>query len=299
MRWNAAATRLILLRDADARRGAWLQVTGTGVAAVIPVLRGATVVVTRAADRAEQLVAPLQALGATVITFAATRIVPRDAAAVEQAARTLSRYDWVVFTSGTAVTLLFDAAAACDVQAQDWSHLKIAAVGTSTARAIEARGVAPTVVPERFVAEGLLELLAARTDVRDARVLYPAAAGARPELPDGLRALGADVHRIDAYESVPTDDDVRTVCGALRDGRVQAVTLASRSAVDAWVSAIAPLHDAADIVSIGPVTSEAARAAGLRVAAEAMPSTVDGLVAAVVRTVTDQRERHQHQTTNS
>jgi uroporphyrinogen-III synthase len=290
---------LIASRDADARSGAWRLMSALRATDARLALHGTTVVVTRAADRADHLAAPLQALGASVTHYAATRIVPREVDAVREAARCLARYDWVVFTSATAVNLLFDAAEACGVLVADWSHTRIAAVGSATAQAVQSRGATPTLVPDRFVAEGLVEAFAARSDVRDARVLYPAATGARAELPDGLRALGAQVDRIDAYESVATDDDVCDVSRALRDGRVQIVTLTSRSAVDAWVTAMTPLHAAAEVVSIGPVTTEAARAAGLRVAAEAMPSTVDGLVAAVVRAVQSQRDRQQHLTTNS
>ena len=86
---------------------------------------------------------------------------------------------------------------------------------------------------------------------------------------------------------------------ALRDGRVHAVTMTARSAVDAWVMAMGAMHCAADVVSIGPITTQAAHAAGMRVAAEAMPSTLDGLIAAVVRAVRAQRDRHHHLTTNS
>lgn len=262
-------------------------------------LLGATVVVTRAADRADQLVAPLEALGASVITYAATRIVLRDVEALRQAACELARYDWVIFTSATSVGLMFDATEACGIAPQSWAHTRIAAVGSSTAAAVVERGATPTLVPERFVAEGLLEAFAARDDVVGATMLYPAAAGARTELCAGLTRLGARVDRIDAYHSMATDEDIAEVRAALRDGRVNVVTLTAKSAVDAWVSAMAPDHAMSDIVSIGPITTQAAHAAGLRVAAEAMPSTMEGLVAAVVRAVRAQKDRHQHQITNS
>lgn len=255
-------------------------------------LDGATIVVTRAAARADQLIAPLESLGAQVLTYAATRVIARDVEGLQQAARALARYDWVLFTSATAVTLTFDATAECGVQPSDWAHTRVAAVGTATASAVRERGVEPALVPERFVAEGLLEAFGARGDVAGRTMLYPAAAGARRELVDGLQAMGATVDRIEAYESVATDEDVAEVRSALREGRVTAVTLTASSAVTAWVGAMAPLHDVADVVSIGPVTTQAARAAGMRVAAEAMPSTLDGLVAAVVRAVRAQRDRN-------
>jgi uroporphyrinogen-III synthase len=262
-------------------------------------LEGATIVVTRASARAEHLVVPLQALGATVLTYAATRIVPLDVDGLREAARALARYDWVVFTSVTSVALTFEAAAACGISAGDWAHTRIAAVGSSTAAAIREQGVEPTLVPERFVAEGLLDAFAQRDDVGGTTVLYPAAAGARPGLCDGLRALGATVHRVDAYDSVATEADVADVRAALEGGLVHAVTMTAKSAVDAWITAMGALHNAADVVSIGPITTQAAHAAGMRVAAEAMPSTLEGLVAAVVRAVRAQRDRHHHLTTKT
>lgn len=262
-------------------------------------LRGATIVVTRSADRADQLVAPLEALGAVVLCCAATRIEARDVAALRRAACELARYDWVIFTSATSVKLMFDATEACGISVDHWAHTSIAAVGTSTASAIRERGATPTLVPDRFLAEGLLDAFAARGNLVGATMLYPAAAGARAELCEGLRALGARVDRIEAYDSVATDGDVADVVIALREGRVNAVTLTAKSAVDAWVAAMGSARDLADVVSIGPITTQAAHAAGLRVAAEAMPSTMEGLVAAVVRAVRAQRDRNQPLPSNS
>ena len=268
-------------------------------ASVTRPLNGATIVVTRAATRADQLVEPLEALGARVLTYAATRIVARDVEALRSAACALARYDWVLFTSATSVSMTFDATEASGITPVDWTHTRVATIGSSTAAAVRARGVEPVLVPVRFVAEELLDAFAERDDVAGATILYPAAAGARRELCTGLRALGATVDRIDVYDSVATDEDVAEVQAALRDGRVHAVTMTASSAVDAWVTAMGAMHSAADVVSIGPITTQAAHAAGLRVAAEAMPSTLDGLVAAVVRAVRAQRERHHHLTTNS
>ncbi len=265
------------------------------VAADLP-LHGATIVVTRAAERAEQLVEPLRALGADVIMYAATRMVPRNIDGLARAARTLTRYDWVIFTSATSVAMVLDATTACGVDAAAWAQVRVAAVGSATARVLRERGVEPALVPDRFVAEALLEAFSERRDLVGATIFYPAAAGARDVLSDGLGALGARVDRIDVYDSIATNDDVSGVQSALHSGRVDAVTLTAKSAVEAWVTAMAPAHLIADVVSIGPITTQAAHAAGLRVVAEAMPSTVDGLVAAVVRAVGARRNRIQHLT---
>ena len=66
-------------------------------------------------------------------------------------------------------------------------------------------------------------------------------------------------------------------------GEVDLVTLTSASAVSGFVDAVgADAARGASAASIGPITSEAARAAGLDVAIEAEESTMDGLVDAIV-----------------
>jgi uroporphyrinogen III methyltransferase / synthase len=268
-----------------------------GDAATAKPLHGATIVVTRSADRAERLTGPLLALGADVISYAATRIVPCNADALAGAATSLPDYDWVIFTSATSVALLFDATEARGMSTSAWAQVRIAAVGSATAAAIRERGLEPALVPGRFVSDALLDAFAERGEMGGATVLYPAAKGARDALADGLRALGARVDRIDVYDSVATThDDVSGLQAALQSGRIDAVTLTAKSAVDAWVMAMAPAHAVADVVSIGPITTQAAHAAGLRVAAEALPSTVDGLVAAVIRAVDARRNRIPHLT---
>lgn len=254
-------------------------------------LDGAMVLVTRAPDRSARLITSLEALGATVLSYSATKIELRDVDGLAAAAQQLARYDWVVFTSATAVSLLCDATEACGIAAEDWAFTKVAVVGSATATALRERGVEPTVIPDRFVAEGLLDALAVRDYVRDARILYPVAAGARAQLIDGLRALGAVVDRIEAYESVAGDDDVARVRLSLETSQVTVVTFTASSAVTAYVAAMEPVCRFTDAVSIGPITSQTARAAGIRVIAEADPSTLDGLVDAVVRAVTDKRAR--------
>ena len=69
--------------------------------------------------------------------------------------------------------------------------VKVAAVGPATAGALLEHGIAVDVIPKRFVAEGLLEMLQERDDVAGKSVLYVTAEGARDVLPEGLRDVGA------------------------------------------------------------------------------------------------------------
>jgi uroporphyrinogen III methyltransferase / synthase len=245
-------------------------------------LFGRRVVVTRAAAQAGALSERLRALGADVLEMPATRVEPLDPAPLAAALARLGEYDWMAFTSQNAVRLVWEALRAAGLDARALAGVRVCAVGSATGEALLARGIAVDVVPIRFVAEGVLEALAGRTDVQGARVLYATAEGARDVLPAGLRALGAVVDVVPVYRSAPDGAGAEQLRQALADGAVDLVTFTSASTVHGYVQAVgAELARRAPAASIGPVTSEAARAAGITVAVEAAESTIPGLVAAV------------------
>ena len=119
-------------------------------------------------------------------------------------------------------------------------------------------------------------------------VLYATAEGARDTLPEGLRALGAEVDVVPIYRSARDGSGAETLRAVLEKGSVDVVTFTSASAVHGYVDAVGPeLARRAKGASIGPVTSEAARAAGIDVAAEASEATIPSLVEAVVALLGD------------
>ena len=246
-------------------------------------LSGVRVVVTRSADKADTLTQPLAALGAEVIEMPATRVELLDTAPVLAVLRNLSRYQWLVFTSQNAVTFFLRLLHQAGQDVHALAGRKVAAVGPATAGALQAAGIAVTVTPRRFVAEGLLDEFRARDDVRGSRVLYLVARGAREVLPVGLRELGASVDVTPLYRSVPDVEGAATVRERLLAGGVDLITFTAGSTVRAFVDAVgADAAARAGIVSIGPITSSAARDLGLEVRAEAAPSTIEGLIQATV-----------------
>lgn len=244
-------------------------------------LAGVRVAVTRADEDAGTLADALRALGATVIVTPLIRIVPRPAPAIDIAA-----YDWVAFTSRHAVTHLLAALGERRSPLQvpvGFAHRpQVAAVGLATAAALAAARVPVDLVPARRNAEALAEaMIGIGVGTRD-RVLFPCAAGARDALPTRLRASGATVDEAVLYEAVSDPTGGARLRAALAAGEVDAVTLASPSAVDALVEhAGTALATRARLVSIGPTTSEALRTAGLQVAAEARRAGAQALAAAV------------------
>ena len=170
-------------------------------------LHGRRIVVTRARAQASGLAATLRGLGAEVVELPAIRIEPRiETEEVRHAIEAIGDYALVCLTSPNGVRLLFEALAAAGLDARALAGATVAAIGPGTARALAERGIAADVVPERFVAEALVEALAG-IEVEGRRVLVARAAEARDVLPDALRERGAEVDVVALYETVREEPD--------------------------------------------------------------------------------------------
>jgi uroporphyrinogen III methyltransferase/synthase len=235
-------------------------------------LSGVSVAVTRARAQASGLASRLRALGAEVVEAPAIRISPLEGWLPD-----LRSYDLVCLTSPNGVRLLFERMASAAVDARALSGARVAAIGPGTAAALRERGVLADVVPERFVAEGLIEALA---DVPVERALVARAAEARDVLPDALRERGAEVDVVPLYETVAeslSDEQLQAVASA------DYVTFTSSSTVRFLFEAIdGRVRLRARLVSIGPVTSEALRERGFDPDVEAKRHDIDGLVEALL-----------------
>jgi uroporphyrinogen III methyltransferase/synthase len=247
-------------------------------------LHGRRVVVTRARAQASGLAATLRELGAEVVELPAIRIEPRiETDVVREAAAAIGVYELICLTSPNGVRLLFEAIEAAGLDSRALAGATVAAIGPGTARALAQRGVLADVLPERFVAEALVEALA-DIDVKGARVLVARAAEARDVLPEALRERGAEVEVLPLYETVREQPDAAAIAAAQG---ADYVTFTSASTVTNLTEALgAEFPSGARIVSIGPVTSEAARAAGLEVVVEADPHDIAGLLEALLADAT-------------
>jgi uroporphyrinogen III methyltransferase/synthase len=251
-------------------------------------LHGEVVAVTRARAQASGLAARLRELGAEVVETPAIRIEPRPVEGELRAAlERIEEYAVICVTSPNGARLLFDALAKRDGpggasdgrgDARALAGATVAAIGPGTAAELARHGIRADVVPERFVAEALVEALQ-EVEVEGRRVLVARAAEARRLLPDALRERGAQVDEIALYETVaePLGDAERA---ALE--RATYVTFTSSSTVRYLLEPGVRPPAGARVVSIGPVTSATAQEHGLSIDVEAERHDVDGLVAALV-----------------
>ncbi|HEV3376368.1 MAG TPA: uroporphyrinogen-III synthase, partial [Thermoleophilaceae bacterium] len=234
-------------------------------------LHGQVVAVTRARAQASGLATRLRELGAEVLETPAIRIEPRTVLLARP-----ERYDLICFTSANGVRVYFEALGS---DARAFAGVTVAAIGPGTAAELERHGIRADIVPERFVAEGLLEAL---PDVDGKSVLVARAAKARDALPDGLRKRGASVHVVPLYDTVAepvSDSQRRALEGATY------VTFSSSSTVHYFLDALGALPDGARAVSIGPITSETLREHGIEPQVEATQHDIDGLVHAILEDV--------------
>ncbi len=246
-------------------------------------LFGQRIVVTRATQQAPALSEKLGELGADVIEMPATQIARLDLAPLRAAIDGINDYDWLIFTSQNAVAIFWEQLLGRRRDSRALAGLKIAAVGPATAGALLEHGITVDVIPERFVAEALLDIMRGREDVAGRKVLYVTAEGARDVLPDGLRKIGAKLAVIEAYRSIPDGAGAEKLARAIEAGKVDLATFTSASAVRGYIEAVGEdLALQVPAASIGPQTSDALREAGIEVRTEATESTIDGLVSAVL-----------------
>jgi uroporphyrinogen-III synthase len=253
-----------------------------------PNLRGCRILVTRARQQSGKLSSALRAQGATVIAIPSIEIrPPRSFKPMDSALANLQNYDWLILTSVNGVEALFARLRILRVRKLP-AHLKIAAIGPATKAAIEAHGARVGVVPKQYVAEGVVRAL--RAKVKGNTVLLVRARVARDVIPAELRAAGAHVDVVEAYETIVparSRERLRAVLDHPAQ-RPDAITFTSSSTARNFLELLGggrnrKLLDGIVLASIGPVTSATLRELGLRADIEAKQFTIPGLVKALVK----------------
>jgi uroporphyrinogen-III synthase len=246
-------------------------------------LAGAQILNTRSAAQAATLDALLIARGAHPLSFPCIAIAPPDDPNPLREALTAlqsGQFDWVVFTSANAVS-----AVANELDGRVFpAGVRVAAIGDATGAAVRSQfAAASVVVPARHTAHGLV----AKLDLQPgARVLLPLSAIARSTLADGLRAGGAIVTSVPAYQT-QTGAGGADLGPILARGEVDAIAFASPSAVDGFLGRIGALGirnaevKSIPVACIGPTTAERAGQRGFQAIAISSDQTAAGLVDAL------------------
>ena len=259
-------------------------------------LAGKKIVVTRAKEQAAGVLTTLAELGAETIEFPVIKIVdPASFEPVDSAISRLAEFNWIIFTSVNGVDYFWRRLHRAGKDARALAHLKICAIGPATAAALEEHSILPDLVPDRFVAEGILDHLG--QDLSGQKFLLPRADIARINLLEGLEARGATVENVVAYRTVAGGNDepgsisASAMVKLLEAGEIDLITFTSSSTVRNFAARlatasnkpVASLLSYTTVACIGPVTAGTARDYGLTVGLEAAEFTIDKLVEAIVK----------------
>jgi uroporphyrinogen-III synthase len=237
-------------------------------------LAGLRLLLTRPADHSDAWARAFAAAGAEVIAYPTVEVVPPPSwEALDEALARLPEYDWLVFTSAAAVRF---ALARLPPTVTIGPRPRVAAVGTETARVLEARGVTVSLMPEDQRQDGLVEALGVALGelAPGTRVLFPQAIGGREELRNALLGRGCVVDVVPASQTVPRRD-------LAPPPPFDVATFASPSALRAFVAVrgLAALHGIT-VAVLGPTTAAAAEALGLCPVVASAPSA-DALITAI------------------
>lgn len=249
--------------------------TPTGVLPVIKPLLGWRVLVPRGGKWGDGVAAQLRMLGATpviapLINFAGTEHP-------EQLSRELDAlraggYGWLVVTSATTVDVLVGHGVRVP------ATTRIAAVGETTAHALQLAGYAVDFVPSDHSARGLVREWPGTA--AQGPVLVPQSEIAEPTLVSGLAERGIDARFVSAYRTVGVAAPAQIVAD-IAAGGIRALIVSSGSVARQIAEQFAPLPSSTVIVCIGPRTAFDARAAGLTVHRIAEERSTQALVRAL------------------
>ncbi|MHB8138773.1 MAG: uroporphyrinogen-III C-methyltransferase [Smithellaceae bacterium] len=249
-------------------------------------LFGKGVVITRPERQANDLARLLVDQGANPIAFPTISITqPSDWSELDRALDQLGTYNWLIFTSANGVHFFFERLKEKDRDVRDLKGVKICCIGPATARQIEDRGIKVDLVPDEFIAEGILKSFASM-DLSEQKILIPRAASAREILPEGLKKQGATVDVAVTYQTINSGRKKEELSKLIDAGDVDVITFTSSSTVTNFVEIMgagSELPSHVKIACIGPVTAATAKKAGFQIDISQEEYTMEGLVQSLTK----------------
>lgn len=250
-------------------------------------LLGTRIGVTRPEHQADAVIDHLLSLGADPISMPMVQINPiEDWSKVDKAIDRLETYDWLVFTSVNGVDAFLGRLWDRGGDIRRLAGTRVAAIGPATADRISDYRLRTDLLPSDYCAEGLVAALG--PTVKGANILWAGADRGRDVLIDGLLNAGATVNKIVTYHSSDVDSLSSVALDVIRRGEMDWIALSSPSIARALARLLPDearpfLGSKTRLASISPITTAAAREAGLPISAEAITYTWPGLIEAILR----------------
>ena len=239
-------------------------------------LRGQKILVTRPKERAGTLSDKLRALGADVVEYPCIETVPIvPCPEMECALGQIQAYQWLAFTSPAGVEAFWNCLRGMGKDARQLGGVRLAAIGSGTARALAGHGLTADLIPSVYDAAHLGAELAEQ----GGKVLILRAEIGSTALTEALEKGNMAYDDIPVYRTVYENPRSEELRGMLEAGELTYVTFTSASTVKGFVSSVGEGADFSQITGlcIGEQTAAEARKHGIAVKI-APKATIDALV---------------------
>jgi uroporphyrinogen III methyltransferase / synthase len=248
-------------------------------------LFGQRIVITRPREEAARSAAMIEALGAEVLVAPTVALRPiTDPGPLDAAIDRLPEYDWLVFTSAAGVRFFLTRLKECGRDLRALGHLRIAAIGPTTAEALAQFHLKADLVPDSYRSESLAQALGLAAT--GCKILLARADRGRPLLKDVLQQV-ADVDQVAVYHNADVESLPDLVVERVLNGAVDWITLTSSAIATRFYDLLpeaARQRIGRDIrlATLSPVTTGTVTRLGWSVAAEAVEFTWEGLIQAMI-----------------
>jgi len=225
-------------------------------------LMGRRIVVTRAREQAGKLTALLEEEGAQVLELPFIQVeLEFNVEQLGEVLAGLATYEWIVFTSVNGVRYFFELFYKAFEDIRCLGPMRIAAVGTATAREIEKHRLKVDLVPGKANGDALADALIKDESIENTQMLVITGNQNRETLVQRLESEGqAIVDTLPLYKTKQADLSEHTAAASFREKGADALLFTSSSTVRSFVDqsealelklgATKPLFG-----SIGPLTT--------------------------------------------
>ncbi|NOG56810.1 MAG: uroporphyrinogen-III synthase [Bacteroidetes bacterium] len=251
---------------------------------VSQILKGKSVLITRAAHQSKDLVKLVEKHGGIAIAMPLIELVElEDKSEIYSAFEQLEHIDWLVFTSENTVDYFFKYAAEKGVKFYFYPNLKIATVGEKTKLKLEQMGYRTNFVPIQYTAAVLAENM--DEEISGKKILIPRSDIASNEYLTVFESRGAKVFPLTVYKNKAIEYSLEKVEEILNQS-IDYLTFTSGSTVRSFHTCVQ--HKAMNFIDsktycIGPSTAKVASELGFIIDGIAEPHTVDALFELIIK----------------
>jgi len=249
-------------------------------------LFGKKILITRQKAQAEDFVKLIEEAGAIPVKFPVIETVHPDSwNALDDSIKKLGSYNWIIFTSANGVRFFMERLKFNGKDIRELKGIKICAIGPKTAAFVESLGIKADIMPEEYIAEGVIKEMF-KIGIEGEKILLPRASAARDILPREIKKMGAEIDVADAYKTVKPAAEAEEIKELFKKGGVDMITFTSSSTVKNFMSFFNDSEKGliadAVIASIGPITAKTVEEFGFKSDIVADEYTIEKFVEKII-----------------